>query len=214
MVRKMKRRRLRRPISASAPSLRSGVPKCRIKRPSATLLSRLKNSHRPGGAYESDLAWDQALSSSADIKRELDSLRSSTSEARLRAVRQERQHRAEVRRQRKEKKDLLEMKRARAARKLAKPKPSLLHALRPKSDDTGGLEGKELKNWKARMEVHTKIVSKASRRTTSKLGLHVRRKRKEKIDKRKKRWQDATPEDGGLTPNPLYRPRSCRARGT
>eukprot|EP00949_MAST-11_sp_MAST-11-sp1_P003011 g3011.t1 len=187
---KRQRLRRRRPQSASAPMLR--------RRASSASLSRRNTSS------ESLDAWDMALFNVDEMEEELRSIRAKTSEARMRAARHERQHAAEVRRQRKERKDILEMKRARAARKAAKPKPGLVKALKPGNDDTGGLEGKEMKNWKMRMDVHTKVVSTARSRTSSSLEGHVKRQRKEKLAKQRKRWVNATPEDAGLTGKPLH----------
>ena len=214
-------RRRRRPQSASAPSLGyhdslfeeldevknkakkyKGNKYNKPLRKSKSLRCATANKNRslPWGSSDGELAWRGFEEAASTIDKDINRVRSLTSEGKRRVKYHNRTQVVRNKRLVKEKKKLRAIAKRRKLELEEAARDALFETtgVRPSPNETGGLDGKELKNWKQYMDLHCRIIKTAKPTMKSRLPKFVEHRRKDLKKKRLAKRVGRTLNDGDL----------------
>ena len=132
----------------------------------------------PWGSSDGELAWRGFEEAASTIDKDINRVRSLTSEGKRRVKYHNRTQAVRNKRLVKEKKKLRAIAKRRKLELEEAARDALFETtgVRPSPNETGGLDGKELKNWKQYMDLHCRIIKTAKPTMKSRLPLLVCRK--------------------------------------
>jgi hypothetical protein len=159
-----------------------------------------KNRSLPWGKSDGELAWRGFEEAASAINKDIHRVRSLTSEGKRRVKYHNKVQATRDKRLTKEKKKIkaIGKRRKRQLEEAARDALFETTGVRPLPNETGGLDGKELKNWKQYMDLHCKIIKTAKPTMKSRLPKFVEHRRKDLKKKRLAKRVGRTLNDGDL----------------
>ena len=158
-----------------------------------------KNRSLPWGKSDGELAWRGFDEAANSIDKDLNRVRALTSEGRRRV---KYHNRSQARRDARlvEERKIKSRKKKRKIELQEAARDALFETtgVRPLPNETGGLDGRELKNWKEYMDLHCRIIKTAKPTMKSRLPKFVEARRKDLRKKRLAKRVGRTLNDGDL----------------